>query len=121
MLRTRFHADHQQPDEWTEIFSFERLTGALLDLITHHVHILEMNADSHRLKQSRRKRVRPTQSAFPMPSTLYWLPSTPPMTPVETSRGCAEHGRTDDHVTGGLPCMSASTAVYICQAVHQCN
>jgi DNA replication protein DnaC len=43
-------------DELTEIFGSERLTGALLDRITHHVHILEMNADSYRLKQSRRKR-----------------------------------------------------------------
>ena len=43
-------------DEWTELFGSERLTGALLDRITHHVHILEMNADSYRLKQSRRKR-----------------------------------------------------------------
>ncbi len=33
-------------DECTEIFGSERLTGALLDRITHHVHILEMNADS---------------------------------------------------------------------------
>ena len=30
-------------DEWTEVFGSERLTGALLDRITHHVHILEMN------------------------------------------------------------------------------
>jgi DNA replication protein DnaC len=43
-------------EEWTELFGSERLTGALLDRITHHVHILEMNADSYRLKQSRRKR-----------------------------------------------------------------
>ena len=43
-------------DEWTEIFGSERLTGALLDRLTHHVHILEMNADSYRLKHSRRKR-----------------------------------------------------------------
>jgi DNA replication protein DnaC len=28
----------------------------LLDRITHYVHILEMNADSYRLKQSKRKR-----------------------------------------------------------------
>ena len=28
-------------------------TGALLDRLTHRVHILEMNAESHRLKQSR--------------------------------------------------------------------
>ena len=39
--------------EWTEVLSSERLTGALLDRLTHHVQILEMNADSYRLKQSR--------------------------------------------------------------------
>ena len=43
--------------EWTEILGSERLTGALLDRLTHHVHILERNGDSFRLKQSRRKRV----------------------------------------------------------------
>ena len=30
-------------DEWTEVFGSERLTGALLDRLTHHVNILEMN------------------------------------------------------------------------------
>ena len=34
----------------------ERLTGALLDRLTHHVHILEMNGESYRLKESKRKR-----------------------------------------------------------------
>jgi DNA replication protein DnaC len=42
--------------EWTEVLGSERLTGALLDRLTHHVHILEMNGDSFRLKHSRRKR-----------------------------------------------------------------
>ena len=46
-------------DEWTEVFGSERLTGALLDRLTHHVHILEMNGDSCRLNQSRRKRKTP--------------------------------------------------------------
>ena len=32
-----------------------RLTGALLDRLTHHVHILEMNGDSYRLNQSRKR------------------------------------------------------------------
>jgi DNA replication protein DnaC len=40
-------------DEWTEVFGSERLTGALLDRLTHHVHILELNGESYRLKQSR--------------------------------------------------------------------
>ena len=40
-------------DEWTEVFGSERLTGALLGRLTHHVHILEMNGDSYRLKHSR--------------------------------------------------------------------
>jgi DNA replication protein DnaC len=42
--------------EWTSVFASERLTGALLDRITHHVHILEMNAESYRLKQSRTRK-----------------------------------------------------------------
>ena len=40
-------------DEWTEVFGSERLTGALLDRLTHHVHILEMNGESYRLKRNR--------------------------------------------------------------------
>ena len=40
-------------DEWTEVFGSERLTGAILDRLTHHVHILEMNGESFRLRQSR--------------------------------------------------------------------
>ena len=40
-------------DEWSEAFGSERLTGALLDRLTHHVHILEMNGESYRLKQSK--------------------------------------------------------------------
>ena len=40
-------------DEWTEVFGSELLTGALLDRLTHHVHILEMDGESYRLKRSR--------------------------------------------------------------------
>lgn len=39
--------------EWTETLGSERLTGALLDRLTHHVHILEMNGESYRLKESK--------------------------------------------------------------------
>ena len=43
-------------DEWTATFGDERLTGALLDRLTHHVHILEMNGPSYRLAQSRSRK-----------------------------------------------------------------
>src|SRR5208337_1383781 len=43
-------------EDWTSVFGSERLTGALLDRLTHHVHILEMNGDSYRLKQSKSRR-----------------------------------------------------------------
>ena len=43
-------------DEWTQTLGSERLTGALLDRITHHVNILEMNGDSYRLAQSRARK-----------------------------------------------------------------
>jgi len=43
-------------NEWTEILGTERLTGALLDRLTHHIHILEMNGESYRLKESKQTR-----------------------------------------------------------------
>ncbi len=47
-------------EDWTSVFASERLTGALLDRLTHHVHILEMNGDSYRLKQSKGRKRRTT-------------------------------------------------------------
>ena len=41
-------------DEWSQVFDSERLSGALLDRLTHHVHILEMNGYSYRLRRSRK-------------------------------------------------------------------
>ena len=55
-------------DEWTEILGSERLTGALLDRLTHHVHILEMNGESYRLAQSKRRRRSTDASPQPKPS-----------------------------------------------------
>jgi DNA replication protein DnaC len=55
-------------DEWTGVFGSERLAGALLDRLTHHVHILEMNGDSFRLKHSRRHMAddpQPTETNLP--------------------------------------------------------
>ena len=43
-------------DEWTPTRrGTERLTGAMLDRLTHHVHILEMNGESYRLRQSKQR------------------------------------------------------------------
>ncbi len=87
-------------DEWTEIFGSERLTGALLDRLTHHVHILE---DERRqlppqAEPPKTSLITPTPSAsgrraasatLQRPSspktllpTFYWLPFTPPQWPL---------------------------------------
>jgi len=43
-------------EDWTQVLGSERLTGALLDRLTHHVSILTMNGDSYRLRQSAGRR-----------------------------------------------------------------
>jgi DNA replication protein DnaC len=42
-------------EQWTEIMGSERLTGALLDRLTHRVHILEANGPSYRLAEAKRR------------------------------------------------------------------
>jgi len=46
-------------EEWTKTFGTERLSGALLDRLTRHVNILEMNGESYRLNQSRERLANP--------------------------------------------------------------
>jgi DNA replication protein DnaC len=41
--------------EWVEVLGSERLTGALLDRLTHRVHILQANGDSYRLKEAKKR------------------------------------------------------------------
>jgi DNA replication protein DnaC len=41
-------------DEWTTVFGTKRLAGALLNRLTHDVHILAINGDSYRLAHSKR-------------------------------------------------------------------
>ena len=53
-------------ENWPEVCGSERLTGAMLDRLTHRVHILEANGESYRLKQSRRRLKRQAQ-ADPVP------------------------------------------------------
>jgi len=43
-------------EQWVEVLGNERLTGALLDRLTHRVHILEANGESFRLKEAKRRR-----------------------------------------------------------------
>ena len=50
-------------EEWTAVLGSERLTGALLDRLTHHVHILAMNGESYRLAQSTARRRLATKAA----------------------------------------------------------
>ena len=76
-------------NEWTEIFGSERLTGALLDRLTHHVHILELNGESYRLEHSKKARPParsrsgiltspPTCRLQPRHSTAGWSSFPPP-------------------------------------------
>jgi DNA replication protein DnaC len=51
-------------ESWTEVFGSERLTGALLDRLTHRVHILEANGPSYRLRESKTR----LQSGSPQPA-----------------------------------------------------
>ena len=42
-------------ESWTEVMGNDRLTGALLDRLTHRIHILEANGESYRLRESKRR------------------------------------------------------------------
>ena len=57
-------------EQWPEILGNERLTGTLLDRLTHRVHILEANGESYRLtdaKKRARKRNRENPEKPPFP------------------------------------------------------
>ena len=50
-------------ENWTEVCGSERLTGAMLDRLTHRVHIIEANGQSYRLEQSRKRLARQKKRA----------------------------------------------------------
>jgi DNA replication protein DnaC len=52
-------------ESWTEVLGSERLTGALLDRLTHRVHILEANGESYRLSDAKRRLRRRSKIARP--------------------------------------------------------
>lgn len=41
--------------DWTQLFGSQKLTAALLDRLTHRCHIIEMNGESYRFKESLRR------------------------------------------------------------------
>jgi DNA replication protein DnaC len=41
--------------QWPQVFHDERMTGALLDRLTHRVHVVEMKGESYRLTGGRRR------------------------------------------------------------------
>lgn len=45
--------------DWGQIFQGERMTAALLDRLTHHCHIFEMNGESYRFKESMKDKPAP--------------------------------------------------------------
>ena len=42
-------------EQWTEVLGNARLTGAVLDRLTHRCHILEASGESYRLKTARKQ------------------------------------------------------------------
>ena len=65
-------------DEWTEIFGSERLTGALLDRLTHHVHILEMNGERYTKQRGSLLWTTGTTPQHRVPHNIKWTSFAPP-------------------------------------------
>lgn len=42
-------------ENWTELLGNERLTGALLDRLTHRVHIIEANGASYHIENAKKR------------------------------------------------------------------
>lgn len=55
-------------ENWTEVLSSERLTGATLDRLTHRCHILEASGESYRLQDAKRRK-RTSSSSTPPTTT----------------------------------------------------
>ena len=49
-------------EQWTEVCGSQRLTGAIVDRLTHRVHVLEANGQSYRLRDSKRRQKRQASS-----------------------------------------------------------
>ena len=71
-------------DEWTEVFGSERLTGALRDRLTHHVHMPHASRLFGRRQRGTSIR-REHSSALSNLSTTNSAPFTPILNPALTS------------------------------------
>jgi DNA replication protein DnaC len=61
-------------EQWPEVLGSERLTGAVLDRLTHRCHILESNGESYRLKDARRRVGKKASAKTPAESELASMP-----------------------------------------------
>ena len=68
-------------ENWTEVLSSERLTGATLDRLTHRCHILEASGESYRLRDAKRRK-RPVRSSRVDTKTKQERPTPGHETPV---------------------------------------
>ena len=55
-LRSTVITTNLEFKDWTQVFGSQQLTTAVLDRLTHRCHILEMNGESYRFKESMRKK-----------------------------------------------------------------
>lgn len=69
--------------QWTEVLGSERLTGAVLDRLTHRCHILEATGESYRLKDAKQRKSRSTK---PSQATNESPPSNLQKSPFPTSQ-----------------------------------
>ena len=53
--------------EWNQIFQGERMTAALLDRLTHHCQIFEMNGESYRFRESMKSKRAERRSETELP------------------------------------------------------
>ena len=110
-------------DEWTEVFGSERLTGALLDRLTHHVHILGMNGESYRLNQSRQaSRPRPPSEPTTQPTLDPVGPQGPPARAAASA--CRGHAASRAGPARGLRGQARSRQVvpsYTAEVVPFCS
>ena len=100
-------------EEWPSVFRSERLTGALLDRLTHHVHILEMNGESYRLRQSAGRRRR-TEGAEQNQAT-----TTPRRDRRRSRRRHTPQRPTDPPSTNGRSLATALLMARFASGLHQ--